>query len=393
MQIDPAILKPVVQRALGTRRAQIADWSVMQIFAGAGQGLGVFRVTGRAQIAQEPRAWSVILKVLPSATRRSSRAWSHPAREALAYRSGLMEALPAGLGAPRCFGQAEHGGRHYLWLEDLGAEETKWTASDYTRAARQLGRFNGAYLVGRPLPTAAWLSGDWLRSWLAEGAAAVDELSCYRTHPLVRRVYPPAIFDQLAELWTRRESLLATLDHLPHVLCHHDAFRRNLFLRSGSLLAVDWAFVGPGPIGAELAPLVTASAAFLSVERERWHDLERTAGEAYLQGLGDAGWDGPCEQPRFGFAACSALRYGPGVVRLVLPALLDDSRQADAEQVLGIPFDAIVNLWAAVAAEQARLAAKAFTLLAVVRQQLSLPAPTSAVAPREPRSSRCGTRP
>jgi hypothetical protein len=367
VEIDPAVLEPVVQRALGAPRAQLAGWSATELLAGAGQGLGVFRVAGRAQVARKQRVWSVILKVSASTARGSSTAWSNPAREALAYGSGLLEALPAGLGAPLCFEQGRRGARHYLWLEDLGAAEMAWTLSDYARAARQLGNFNGAYLVGRPLPVAAWLSCDWLRLWLAEGAAAVEALPRYRNHPLVRRVYPPATFEQLAELWTRRESLLAALDRLPHVLCHHDAFRRNLFLRSGKLLAVDWEFIGSGPIGAELAPLVTASAAFLAIERDRWDDLERTAGEAYLQGLHDLGWNGPREQPRFGFAASSALRYGPGVVRLVLPALLDATAQAHAEEALGTPFDAIVNLWAAVAAEQARLAAEALTLFAAVR--------------------------
>lgn len=180
-------------------------------------------------------------------------------------------------------------------------------------------------------------------------------------------MYPTEVFDELVRLWIRRETLLDALDRLPHALCHHDAFRRNLFLRAGTLLAVDWAFLGPGPVGAELAPLVTASAAFLGIERERWEDLEQTAGNAYLQGLRDAGWDGPREQPHFGFAACSALRYGPGVVRLVLPALLDEAAHAHAQEMLGIPFDAIVDLWAGIAGEQARLAADAFTLLAALR--------------------------
>ena len=56
------------------------------------------------------------------------------------------------------------------------------------------------------------------------------------------------------------------------MLSHNDAFRRNLFLKSERLLAVDWAFLGRGPVGAELAPLVTASVAFLGVARDRWRD-------------------------------------------------------------------------------------------------------------------------
>lgn len=169
-----------------------------------------------------------------------------------------------------------------------------------------------------------------------EGAAAIDELPRHRGQPLVRRVYPPDLRRELLDLWTHRERLLAALDLLPQVLCHHDAFRRNLFLRSGQLLAVDWAFLGAGPLGSELAPFVSASATFLEVERPQWDDLEQTAMAAYFRAC-DAGWQGPYELPRFGFAASSALRYWPGVVPLVIPTLLDEAAQRRAEAVLGIP--------------------------------------------------------
>src|SRR5215218_6201764 len=164
---------------------------------------------------------------------------------------------------------------------------------------RQLGRFNGAYLRERPLPAAEWLSRDWLRSWLAEGAAAIDQLPRHRPHPLVGRIYPAELSAELKNLWKRRDILLAALDRLPQVLCHQDAFRRNLFLRSGRLLAVDWAFLGIGPLGSELAPFVSASATFLGIERGHWDDLEHTALDAYCQGLADAGWQRSQEQPRF----------------------------------------------------------------------------------------------
>jgi hypothetical protein len=68
----------------------------------------------------------------------------------------------------------------------------------------------------------------------------------------------------------------------------------------------------------------------------------------------------------FGFAASSALRYGPGCVRLVLPALLEETAQPHVELVLGIPFDQVLQLWAAVCLEQVRLADDAFRLLATL---------------------------
>ena len=91
-------------------------------------------------------------------------------REPLAYDSGLLDSLPKALGALRHLGHTQQGGHHHLWLEDLGADDVPWSLRDYGYAARQLGRFNGAYLTECPLPAAEWLSRDWLRSWLAEGA-------------------------------------------------------------------------------------------------------------------------------------------------------------------------------------------------------------------------------
>jgi hypothetical protein len=137
---------------------------LVPILAGDGQGLGVFRVSGSARVGGESRAWSVILKVLPG-TPGSPTGWNYPVREALAYERGLLDDLPPGLGAPRCFGHAEHGGQHFLWLEDLGSDAIRWRLDDYGKAARALGRFNGAYLIGRSLPVAGWLSQQWLRSW------------------------------------------------------------------------------------------------------------------------------------------------------------------------------------------------------------------------------------
>jgi hypothetical protein len=58
---------------------------------------------------------------------------------------------------------------------------------------------------------------------------------------------------------------------------------------------------------------------------------------------------------------------GPGIIRIVLPRLLEQSAHAREEAFLGIPVEDIVILWAEVAAEQAGLADKAFTLLAAVR--------------------------
>lgn len=348
--LDSPALAPPLARLLDDPDAQPTDVAAIRLSAGAGQGLGVYRVCGHAHSRNQLLRWSTILKILPaSAEHELPDDWCYSERELLAYRSGLVRELPGGLQAPRCLSLDRHErGNHHLWLEDLGPHQQRWTSEDYERAARCLGRLNGAYLAGHHFPAHRWLSRDWLARWLAATAPAISLLAQHRDHPLVRRVYPTDIAARIAMLWADRDRLLQALDRLPQTLCHHDAFRRNLVAHGDRIVALDWAFVGRGPVGAELSPLVSATLAFREIDRERRPELERIVFTSYVAGLRDAGWHGPEEQVWFGFAATSALRYGPGTVRLVLPVLLDEADRDRVLGVLGIPFDQVLDHWASV---------------------------------------------
>jgi hypothetical protein len=123
MEFDLGALESVVEQALEAKQVALGEWSAEQLFAGDGQGLGVFRLTGSARVGDERHAWSVILKVLPDDGTAPLTAWSLPMREPLAYDSGLLETLPSALRAPRCLRYERQGGRHHLWLEDLGSDD------------------------------------------------------------------------------------------------------------------------------------------------------------------------------------------------------------------------------------------------------------------------------
>jgi hypothetical protein len=346
--VDRAVLAQVLRRVLEDPHAEPLDSAVERLRSGDGQGLGVYRVLGHARSRGEHVPWSAILKIIPGAREGPPDAWGHADREVHAYRSGVLRELPGGLAAPRCRAVTRHdAGARGLWLEDLGRQEVRWSLETYARAARCLGRFNGAYLAGARMPQHPWLSRDWLRQWLAETAAAVAALPEHLDHPLIRRVYPPKIAARIAWLWNERDGLLRALDLLPQTLCHHDAFRRNLVAAGDRIVVLDWAFMGRGPVGAELSPLVTATLAFREMPLESRIDLEHATTVSYLAGLRESGWEGSDEQVTFGYAATSALRYGPGTVRLVLPVLLDPALRDDVAQVLGMPFDEVVEHWAA----------------------------------------------
>jgi hypothetical protein len=118
---------------------------------------------------------------------------------------------------------------------------------------------------------------------------------------------------KLIELWTERAMFFNALNSTPQTLCHRDVFPRNAFVRptpSGEqTVLVDWAFVGPGPVGAELTPLVEASMTWFECGPEQ---AETTCLEGYLEGLQTAGWAGSREDVEFGYLASLVLRSGLG---------------------------------------------------------------------------------
>jgi hypothetical protein len=94
--------------------------------------------------------------------------WNYWRRELYVYESGLLDHLPAGLAAPRCYGLTELPGETaWLWLEEISDDyQGDWPLERYVLTARHLGLFNSAYLTGQPLPEFPWLSQNFTRQWL-----------------------------------------------------------------------------------------------------------------------------------------------------------------------------------------------------------------------------------
>jgi hypothetical protein len=268
----------------------------------------------------------------------------------------LLEDLPGGLTAPRCYGASERpDGTIWLWLEEVAdRQQTHWTPERCVLAAHTFGRFNGAYLSGRPLPVHPGLDGGWLRSWL--GVVCTGLVDAIRRadaweHPLVRRAFPESAIDRVLRVWADRAMFLDGLDRLPQTFCHRDAFRSNLlWCRDGDgqerIVAIDWAYTGIGPVGEEVAPLIVAAPAGDRAELAPWI-LEAPVFNGYLQGLSEAGWRGEAWSVRFGFAASAALRYLFMTVAEMLGDVRDEARHASIEQRRGQPIEQVVQQHAA----------------------------------------------
>ena len=374
--VDAATLEPLIRGLLGEPAAVVAGaWSCHPLGGGGGEGLGLYRVTGSARVGGATHPWALVLKVCADAEGADPRAWDYPAREGLAYGSGLLAALPGGLAAPRCLAvAAQPDGTTWLWLEAVADEHPgPWPLHRFALVARHLCRFNGAYLAGAPLPDQPWLSRGWLRDFVAPSGPAVAELERLAGSggpPLLRRLYPLPVIVEVRQLWEERERFLAALDQLPRTLCHLDAFRRNLLNRPGpsgeALVAVDWAYAGHGAVGEELVPLVLGSLYFFEAESIAPRDLDAACFTGYMAGLREAGWAGDERVVRLGFTAAAALRYTVGGVRLVLPWMTGPTLRPVTEELLGRPVEEVVEAWAELWPFQFGLAEEARALLRLV---------------------------
>ena len=264
--IDRETLNPLVRKALDSETVAVTDWHYHQIYGGSFGDSVLYRWAGNAHdpdsgpSSRESFPWSIILKIVSRRAELDSGT-----REAQAYQSGLLADLPGGMAAPRCFAVEERAGHElWMWLEEVTDHiGHPWPLSRYRLAARHLGRFNGAYLAGRPLPADSWLSRGFLRAWITRRATSAAKLPGIREHPLVRRAFPPAVAEGVLHLWRDMDTMLDALDQLPQTLCHLDANPANLFARRGTdgreqTVAIDWSCVGFAPLGAEIVGLVSS---------------------------------------------------------------------------------------------------------------------------------------
>lgn len=289
------------------------------------------------------RPWSAIRKVIRQAESRWHSDWR---REAAVYVSGLPDGLPDGISAPRVYGIDEGEGEVALWLEDVVETVPVWPLSRYAVAARDLGRFNGAYLAGRPLPSAPTLSRDWLAGWVAmtgeRGPQFLADPSV-TGHQLVCEAVTPEQLLRLRALHAARSRLHAALDRLPATVSHLDAWRANLIARDRNgateTVAIDWSIVGLAPAGQELAIFVTGARVWLTLDAADAAQLGEVSYRSYLAGLRDAGWVGSEADVRLAYVASAALWAGiPAPLWLrwfTLPA-----RRAWLERKFGMSLEA-----------------------------------------------------
>jgi hypothetical protein len=334
--VNLAVLTPLVCRALRADEVEVLEGSCQPVGGGFGESLGIYRFEGQARTPDGLVPWFLILKALGAAATASKAPASldYWKREALVYQSGLLDNLPWGLVAPRCFGVVEQAEDEvWIWLESIVDADPIWSLDRYGLAARHLGHFNGAYLVGRSLPHHAWLATEQRRQRLALAEPGIRELRRLGSHPVFASILPEDAIERVLRLWGERKRLLTMLERLPRTLCHGDAVRQNLFSRDAldgrkQTVAIDWATLGIDAIGAEIATLFGLGPRFFAIDMAQIAELEAIIFAGYLDGLRDAGWQAGVHLARFGYTAIAALDYAVSYLGVSLPRVVKRAEEA-----------------------------------------------------------------
>jgi hypothetical protein len=354
-QVDESLLHPIVEQLLGRRIRGLADCRASPVpYTTFLSGRTLRLYSGMALVGDARIPWRLILKIIqpPDVARPDLTANQSWTREVEAYRSGVLDQLPGNLRAPRAVEiSVDSKGSHWLWLEHVtDLYDRRWPLAAFGLAARHLGQFNGAYLTSRSIPAVSWLMADWAEqhSEPPRLVAALPLLEQLLADSRVQSAFPTPIATRARHLLRDQPRFLAILADLPQTLYHHDAAQANLLARrraAGEIetVAIDWESLGPGTIGADLASLVFSTLRRGDFDSSDAEELERATFAGYLDGLRDAGWDGPPEQVRLGYAAAVSLRWS--LLLGTLRDLVDDAVRAKAARDWRIPPDRLLCQW------------------------------------------------
>jgi hypothetical protein len=342
---DVSELEMISRQVLRCDSLQIEDWQVNQLGGGAGNpvSVGLYRFEMSGQVENAQLSWSVILKIIQSPANtgwqnmgegEEETHWNYWRRELLIYQSGLLETLPEGLAAPRCFGVEDRPGDiAWLWLEDIrDSLDGSWTLERYALTARHLGRLNGLFTTGQFVPEMPWLSQQRNRQWVNHMA---DWHSFPWDHPRLLERQPAPIDNPFRAMVLDSERFLARLESLPVSLCHGDTYPTNFMARQPSdgnqqTVAFDWALAGIQPLGDDLGQFVYG--AQMNLANASPDEVSDCLFENYLEGLRESGCQVDAQLIRFGFVAAAALRVGLFQLILLQEDLKKDGKNQSAGQ-------------------------------------------------------------
>ena len=348
-------VRDLVRTLLDDRTAEISGWTEQPLHGGVSNSL-VARLQGVAAATHGPQPWSLVVKYLQVDANDAWQVrglepshWRYWKRDWHVYQASWLSSLDPDFGPPRIYGVGElDPSTAWIAMEFLTPPTERWSPERFPQVARILGRMNGRFLTGRPLPDEPWLTRDYIRMYVDSAEPVLNHLTELAKAPLVRDIYPPDAVADLQAFWTDREQFYAALAACPQVFSHFDVFTRNAFLTENGtgrlqVTAVDWELCGVVPVGGELGSLTGASLAFLDLSPDIAEEVTQACLNAYLAGLADVDAVVSPVQVEFAALTTNAMRNALGLAGPVISILLDPKLHPMVEQIVGVSLPAFVE--------------------------------------------------
>jgi len=203
--------------------------------------------------------------------------------------------------AARCLAIDDHDGVRDLWLEDV---EIPLSAAEYESAVRALAGWQ-VHHRGEDRP---WLSHGWIPAHLARrDLDNTRTLNDPRWSRLFEAGVPQSVQRAVRGRVTDPAVVERLLGELPQLLTHYDFHHMNLGRVGESIVIIDWATVGPGPVGHDVGVMLIDQGSDLGATLPAaWHQLVAT----YAKALEDAGSEIPPPDVERSVAISNVLRHG-----------------------------------------------------------------------------------
>ncbi len=361
--VDEDEVVAAARRVVGDPSAELVSWSSRAL---ARDGIaettgGVLVAEGVVRRRRGEQPWSAVLKVVrrPAVGGTDPDDWSYWRREVDVYEGVPDASIEGAMRRPAAHLVVSGADEARLWLERVQDEPRRWGAVHVERAARAAGLAAGHSLtapvdLGPPFLHSLLAPGGWWATCLdphaPEGVVrqVCGSSGAWRSASVVRAV-DETTRARVLRVWAQRQDLLDVLARLPTVLCHGDLHRRNVLLPPGSrsVVAVDWAFCGPGALGSDVADLVWGTVFHGDADAGELADLEEAGLAAFEAGARGAGWSGGSGLLRLAYLTATALRWA-----LLLPGWIswwldEGGSGSDLHSVFGRSADQLREDWTA----------------------------------------------
>jgi len=196
-----------------------------------------------------------------------------------------------------------------------------WSEKEFSYVARQLGIFNGAYMLGKTLPDYVWICRKWLTSWVNSCKKYAIDPAMYISK-VIKHSELDRIYTSYLQLHRDLDTHLNVSDNLPRVLAHQDLSKQNMYINlhnvnNKQLTLIDWQFLSISGLGEDLGKLFGVALSQKDIPIEKVDDYKELLFTSYIEGLKEAGWHGDNTLPQFGFYMSFALRSAWEVPKLI----------------------------------------------------------------------------